>query len=221
MPTCSQAWAFLAKQKIALLLSQALLWSAPARTTSVTGSPRKTAKGAVTFIQTERIMTKAASPTQLDLYSEIDDATDGAPLVQIRLVREIAHTLHPRTQVRSPEAIAAFLAERFADCATEEFVSINLNTANCLINVVTISRGGLAASIVEPRAVFQAAMLSNAAAVIVAHNHPSGNLEPSREDIRVTRQLAEAGRILGIPVHDHLVIAGQGFTSLAERGLMA
>ena len=75
-------------------------------------------------------------------------------------------------------------------------------------------------SIVEPRAVFQKAILENAASVICLHNHPSGNLEPSREDIRITRQLVECGRLMGIPVHDHIIIAGDGFTSLSERGLM-
>jgi len=78
----------------------------------------------------------------------------------------------------------------------------------------------LAASIVEPRAVFKQAILDNAAAVICLHNHPSGNLEPSREDIRITRQLVDAGKLMGIPVHDHLIIAGRQHTSLAERGVM-
>ena len=84
----------------------------------------------------------------------------------------------------------------------------------------TVSQGGLAASIVEPRAVFRKAILENAAAVICLHNHPSGNPEPSREDIRITRQLVAAGKLMGIPVHDHLIIAGATFTSFAERGLM-
>ena len=84
-----------------------------------------------------------------------------------------------------------------------------------------ISAGGLAASIVEPRAVFKAAILANAAAVILAHQHPSGNLEPSREDIKITRQLVEAGQVMGIPVHDHLIIASHGYTSLAERGVIS
>ena len=63
-------------------------------------------------------------------------------------------------------------------------------------------------------------MLANAAAILLAHNHPSGNPEPSREDVAVTKQLVEAGRVMGIPVHDHLILGGRGYTSLAERGLM-
>ena len=67
---------------------------------------------------------------------------------------------------------------------------------------------------------FERAILESAASIICLHNHPSGNLEPSREDIAITRQLVEAGKVLGIPLHDHLILAGRGFTSLAERGLM-
>ncbi len=82
------------------------------------------------------------------------------------------------------------------------------------------SAGGLAVSIVEPRQVFKAAVLANASALLLSHNHPSGNPEPSREDVAITKQLVEAGRVMGIPVHDHLIIAGHGYTSLAERGLL-
>ena len=150
---------------------------------------------------------------QGDLFSNV-------PLVTTRLVRE--DTLPwPRTQLASPEDAAAFFNFYFSDKLTEEFWVVLLNTANVVIGCSQISRGGLAASIVEPRAVFQTAMLANAAAIICLHNHPSGNLEPSREDIRITRQLVEAGKLMGIPVHDHLIIAGDTYTSLAERGLMS
>ncbi len=126
-----------------------------------------------------------------------------------------------RIQITSPEDVAAVYGPLMRDLKREVFKIVLLNTANVVMEDYTISEGGLAASIVEPRAVFQKAILDNAAAIICLHNHPSGNLEPSREDIRVTRQLVEAGRIMGIPIHDHLIIAGKGFTSLAERGLLA
>ena len=125
-----------------------------------------------------------------------------------------------RVQVRSPEDVAAVYGPLMRDLKREIFKIVLLNTANIILSDHTVSEGGLAASIVEPRAVFQRAILENAAAIICLHNHPSGNLEPSREDIRVTRQLVQAGKIMGIPVHDHLIIAGRRFTSLAERGLM-
>ena len=126
----------------------------------------------------------------------------------------------PRVQVRAPEDVAAVFGPLMRDLKQEIFKVVLLNTANIIIGDYTTSRGGLAASIVEPRAVFRQAILENAAAVICLHNHPSGNPEPSREDIRITRQLVEAGKLMGIPVHDHLIIAGSEYTSLAERGLM-
>ena len=126
----------------------------------------------------------------------------------------------PRIQVRSPEDVARVFGPRLRDRSQEVFMLVLLNTANVITGDFIISEGGLAASIVEPRAVFQKAILNNAAAIICLHNHPSGNPEPSREDIRITHQLVEAGKLLGIPVHDHLIIAGKTYTSLAERGHM-
>jgi DNA repair protein RadC len=125
-----------------------------------------------------------------------------------------------RVQVTSPADVAAVYGPRLRDLKREVFVVVHLNTANVITDDYTISEGGLAASIVEPRAVFQRAVLENAAAVICLHNHPSGNPEPSREDVSITRQLVEAGRLMGIPVHDHIIIAGDRYTSLVERGLM-
>jgi DNA repair protein RadC len=126
----------------------------------------------------------------------------------------------PRVQVCSPEDVAAVYGPLMRDLKKEIFKVVLLNTANVILGDYTVSEGGLAASIVEPRAVFQKAILDNAAAVICLHNHPSGNPEPSREDIRITKQLVEAGKLMGIPVHDHLIIAGTTYTSLAERGLL-
>ena len=149
-----------------------------------------------------------------------DALFSGVPLYTTRLVRERTFTFPTRDQVRSPADAAVVLAEYFADRDREEFVVAFLDTANTLTGLHVATVGGLAASIVEPRQVFKAAVLANAAAVLLAHNHPSGNPEPSREDVAVTRQLVEAGKVMGIPVHDHLIITDHGHTSLAERGLM-
>lgn len=143
------------------------------------------------------------------------------PIYSTRLVRETEFPFKVRSQLRTPEDVAALLVEYYREHDREEFVVLLLDTANTVTGIVRTSSGGLAASIVEPRQVFKAAILGNAAAVIVAHNHPSGNTEPSREDIRVTRQLAEVGKIMGIPMHDHVIIGESHFTSLAERGLIA
>jgi len=125
-----------------------------------------------------------------------------------------------RVQVGAPDDVAAVYGPLMRDLKKEIFKVVHLNTANVIIGDYTVSEGGLAASIVEPRAVFEKAILDNAAAVICLHNHPSGNPEPSREDIRITRQLVEAGKLMGIPVHDHLIIAGTQHTSLAQRGVV-
>lgn len=125
-----------------------------------------------------------------------------------------------RVQVRSPADVAAAYGPRLRDLPREVFVVLHLNTANVVMSEHTLTTGGLAASIVEPRQVFSRAILENAASVVCLHNHPSGNPEPSREDVAITKQLQEAGKVLGIPVHDHVIIAGRGYTSLAERGLM-
>lgn len=144
----------------------------------------------------------------------------GVPLYTTRLVRERVFTFPEREQVSSPSAAASVLQDYFEDRDREEFIVCFLDTASTLVGLHVASVGGLAASIVEPRQVFKAAVLANAASLLLAHNHPSGNPEPSREDVEITKRLVETGKLMGIPVHDHLIIAGRGYTSLAERGLM-
>lgn len=102
----------------------------------------------------------------------------------------------------------------------EHFCIFCLNTKNKIVGVHTISIGSLNATIVHPREVFKAAMLNNASGIICLHNHPSGDPEPSRKDIEITRRLVEAGEIIDIEVIDHVIIGEQGYISMKERGLM-
>jgi len=102
----------------------------------------------------------------------------------------------------------------------EHFCILCLNTKNKIVGVHTISIGSLNASIVHPREVFKAAILNNASRIICLHNHPSGDPEPSKEDIEITRRLVEAGEIIGIEVLDHVIIGEQRYLSIKERGLM-
>jgi DNA repair protein RadC len=125
-----------------------------------------------------------------------------------------------RTIVRSPEDIYRSLRFMFAGLTVEQFVVVCLNSQNGLSAVDVVTSGTLNTSLVHPREVFRTAIVTAAASIIVIHNHPSGNPEPSREDAEVTRQLVESGRILGIPVHDHVIFTEEGYTSLAERGLL-
>ena len=160
-----------------------------------------------------RIPDKDRSVYQLQLFSHL-------PLYTTRLVCERRFPFSDRIQVCSPADVAPILIEYFRDKDREEFIIVLLNTANVILGLSQISVGGLSASIVEPRQVFKVAVLANAAAIILCHNHPSGNVEPSREDIRITQQLVEAGKLMGVPVHDHLIIGQNTYTSLAERGLI-
>lgn len=122
--------------------------------------------------------------------------------------------------IRSPEDVAKFMVPRLRDRPQEVFSVLLLDSKNGIKHEVELSQGTLNASLVHPREVYKAAIDYLAAAIIVVHNHPSGNREPSREDIEITRQLVEAGKVIGIPLHDHLIIAGDTYTSFAERGLL-
>ncbi|MBL4952095.1 DNA repair protein RadC [Neobacillus sp. YIM B02564] len=102
--------------------------------------------------------------------------------------------------------------------SSEHFAVITLNAQNEVAGVHPLFKGSLNAAIVHPREVFQAALLNNAASIICFHNHPSGNPEPSKEDIDVTKRLAEAGQILGIQVLDHIIIGDGKFVSLKQKG---
>jgi len=111
--------------------------------------------------------------------------------------------------------------ELFRDLARESkehFVALHLDTKNRIICYDTVSIGSLSSSIVHPREVFKAALLSSAAAILFMHNHPSGETNPSREDFEITKRLKEAGDLLGIRVLDHLIIGEKGFYSFANNG---
>ena len=108
----------------------------------------------------------------------------------------------------------------FKDLPNERFVVFVLNSRNAVAAVDTVTEGTLNVSLVHPREAFRAAVMRLGAAIIVAHNHPSGNVEPSREDVSITRQLVETGKIMGIPLHDHVIFADGRYMSFAERGLL-
>lgn len=122
--------------------------------------------------------------------------------------------------IRSPEDVAQRYTPKLRDLKQEVFMVLCLSSANKIIQERIITTGLLNSSLTHPREVFREAILENAASVILMHNHPSGNLEPSREDIFITKQLVDAGAIIGISVHDHIIIAGSGYTSMMERGLL-
>jgi DNA repair protein RadC len=106
------------------------------------------------------------------------------------------------------------------DLLQEEFRVLMLNTQHAVVRELVVTRGTLDTSLVHPREVFRAAVAEAASAVILVHNHPSGDPTPSHEDREVTRQLAEAGRIIGIPVVDHLIVGDARYVSFVEAGLL-
>lgn len=141
-------------------------------------------------------------------------------LACMELGRRIFHSEdEPSVVIRRPED-AASLGKELSGARKEHFCSLYLDTRNRVIRKETISIGTLNASLVHPREVFQPAVECSAASVILVHNHPSGEAEPSREDLLLTKRLVSAGEIMGIDVLDHVIVARHGFVSLKERKLM-
>jgi DNA repair protein RadC len=126
----------------------------------------------------------------------------------------------PLSAIRDPADVAALLGPRLRDLTVEEFHLLALDSQARVIRDVLVSRGLLNSSLVHPREVFRSAIAEAAAGIIVAHNHPSGDPTPSPEDRAVTRQLVEAGRLLDLPVYDHVILAGDRFLSFASAGLL-
>ena len=120
--------------------------------------------------------------------------------------------------LRKPQAVYDLVAPLVRDLDREHFYGIYLNTRNSVLAVELVSVGSLNASIVHPREVFSRAVQLSAAALILAHNHPSGETDPSQDDLAITKRLSEAGRILGIEVLDHVIVANGSWTSLKEEG---
>jgi DNA repair protein RadC len=102
----------------------------------------------------------------------------------------------------------------------EEFVVICLNRANRMIGWAKVSSGGLSGTVADPKVIFQIALKSNASSIILAHNHPSGNLQPSEQDIRLTRKNKEAGLVLDLQVLDHIILTSEGYYSFADKGTL-
>ena len=123
-------------------------------------------------------------------------------------------------KITSPQDIADLFIPLLRDDNKEKFIVVCLNSANKIIKQETISIGNLNSSIVHPREIFKVAIDCSSASIILIHNHPSGNPEPSNEDIRITKKIVESGKIMDIPVFDHLIIAGETFTSFVEKKLI-
>ena len=140
---------------------------------------------------------------------------------RVSLVRE-SFVQVPSDRVRSAQDAEAIVRQHLADVDREHFVVLLLNRKNVVIGVNTVSVGSLTASVVSPREVFKAAILANAAAIICAHNHPSGDPQPSTEDKVLTARLVQGGELLGIGVLDHIIIGDgtEASFSFADNDLL-
>ena len=161
-----------------------------------------------------------ASKTQLMKVHGIGEAQAGRLVAMLELSRRLqGPPAGERLRVTSPADGANLLLNRMAHLQQEELWVILLDTRNRVLDISTIYRGSLNTSVVRIGEVFRPAVEAPAAAVIVAHNHPSGDPSPSPEDVNVTRQIVQAGKPLDIELLDHLIIGNGIFVSLKERGL--
>jgi DNA repair protein RadC len=119
----------------------------------------------------------------------------------------------------NPEAVWQMM-KHLREEAQEVFCVLHLNAKNYVQSIQEITRGTLTSSLVEPAMVFRGALLAGSFSLILVHNHPSGNPEPSKEDLRLTKQLVECARLMDLRIHDHVVIGDERFVSLAARGIL-
>ena len=136
--------------------------------------------------------------------------------VEMLLVREGSLI----ARLASPKDVFDLFHKKALTWPQERFLVLHLDVQNNLHSYETVTIGTLDAAVVHPREVFRAAILANSAGILLVHNHPSGNPTPSLRDREVTRQLCEAGTILGIPVRDHVIIGNDSYSSFLDLGLL-
>ena len=163
----------------------------------------------------------AREPAELARLAGVGPAKAARLAAAFELSRRLrARTPGVRVVLSAPADVYAAFGPLMEDLPREVFRVALLDAQNGLLRDRVVSEGTLSASLVHPREVFKPAILESAASVILLHNHPSGDPTPSREDIRLTRQLVECARLLDLRIHDHVVIGRGRFVSLAERGII-
>lgn len=161
-----------------------------------------------------------ANAETLKKHNGINDAKAAKILAVAELSKRISRERVNKTKITSPESIAALLLEEMRYLKKEVFKTILLDTKNNIIAISNISVGCLDSTIVHPREVFVDAIKNSSAAIILVHNHPSGEVEPSRADINITNRIIECGKIIGIKVLDHIIIGNGNYLSFKEHGYM-
>ena len=140
-------------------------------------------------------------------------------IVTIKM-EKVKSMLVENKKIISPKEVYKIVSEYLNGVDREHLVLLTLDTKNCINSITTVSIGSLNTSIVHPREVFKTAIISNASSIILAHNHPSGDPTPSKEDINITDRIKESGKILGIDLLDHLIIGDDSYISLKEKGIL-
>jgi DNA repair protein RadC len=167
---------------------------------------------------------KGVSEATIEELSQIK-GLGSAKAAQLKACFELAKRQELRPEeddcvITSPQNVVKALRARIRDKAKEHFMLIILNTRNKATLITNVSLGTLNASLVHPREVFRDAIRHSASSVVLGHNHPSGDPTPSEEDMKITKRLVEAGKIIGIEVLDHVVIGKDNFYSFKEKGLI-
>jgi DNA repair protein RadC len=189
----------------------------------VIGGPEALGLGTAIMAQAEGSLRKLSMlpVAQLERTKGIGEMTANRVAAALELGRRLAAESRDHgVPVRSPRDVARYYAPRMEDLAVEEFHVAILDAQHRLERDVTVTRGILTSSLVHPREVFREAIAERAAALILVHNHPSGDPTPSADDRLVTEQLVAAGKLLDLPVHDHVIIGRGRYTSFAEAGLL-
>lgn len=164
----------------------------------------------------------AAAPQELLAWGELGPAATLRLVACFELGRQAARAgLGERPTIQAPGDVAALLGPRLGGLRQEQFRVLLLDSKHRVEREVLVAMGGLNAAVVHPREVLRPAILSAAAAMVMVHNHPSGDPEPSEEDLRLTARFADACRLMGIELLDHVILGAGAHVSLRERGLLA
>lgn len=188
------------------------------------GIPGKSVINIAQELLTEFKSIKGVSQARLEQLCRIKGINQ-AKAVQIKACFELGRRqdLEPDLKeitIESPDSLVKAVRASIKDKSKEHFKLILLTTRNKIIGISTVSIGTLEANLVHPREVFKDAISHNAASVILVHNHPSGDCEPSEDDLEITKRLVDAGKILGIGVLDHIILTKDNFLSFKEKKLM-
>jgi len=145
------------------------------------------------------------------------DSQESINIVKVMLIKD-ANSPFRTKGLKRPDDAASVARKFLANEDREVFIAINLDHSGKINSIHVVAIGNANATIIHPREVFKTAILSNASSIVIAHNHPSGNSQPSDEDTKMTSMLIEAGRLLGIKVLDHIIIGDDKYTNLSKSG---